>query len=36
MLDDQTTAEQYVRKLLGIPEPVKGECIIALGYPAEK
>jgi nitroreductase len=36
MFDNQTTAEQYVRELLGIPEAMKVECIVALGYPAEK
>jgi nitroreductase len=34
--DDQTTSEQYVQRLLQIPEPLKVECIIAIGYPAEK
>jgi nitroreductase len=36
MFDDRTTSEQYVQKLLGIPEPMKVECMVALGYPAEK
>ncbi len=36
MCDDQTTSEQYVQKLLGIPAPVNVECIVAIGYPAEK
>jgi nitroreductase len=34
--DDQTTSEQYIQKLLGIPAPMKVECLVALGYPAEK
>jgi nitroreductase len=34
--DDQTTSEQYVQKLLQIPEHIKVESIIAVGYPAEK
>jgi len=34
--DDQTTSEQYVQKLLGIPVHIKVESIIAVGYPAEK
>jgi nitroreductase len=34
--DDQTTSEQYIQKLLGIPEHLKVESIIALGYPAEE
>jgi hypothetical protein len=36
MFDDHTTSEQYIQKLLGIPEPIKVECLVALGYPAEK
>ncbi len=34
--DDQTTSEQYVQKLLGIPEHLKVESLVAIGYPAEK
>ncbi len=34
--DDQTTSEQYIQKLLHIPEHIKVESIIAIGYPAEK
>jgi nitroreductase len=34
--DDQTTSEQYIQKLLQIPEHIKIESIIAIGYPAEK
>jgi len=33
--DEQTSAEQYVQNLLGIPEHVKVESIMAIGYPAE-
>lgn len=33
--DEATTSEHYIQTLLGIPEPVKVECIIAIGYPAE-
>lgn len=31
-----TTSEEYVQKLLGIPKNMKVESIISLGYPAEK
>jgi len=34
--DEQTSSERYVQNLLGIPEHVKVESIIAVGYPAEK
>jgi len=34
--DDKTTSEQYIQRLLRIPEPIKVESIIAIGYPAEK
>jgi len=34
--DEQTTSEQYIQKLLQIPEHIKVESIIAVGYPAEK
>lgn len=33
--DDECTAEQYVQDLLGIPEHVRVESIISIGYPAE-
>jgi nitroreductase len=33
--DDEMTSEQYVQKLLQIPEQIKVESIIATGYPAE-
>lgn len=32
----QKSAEQYVREVLGIPEPLRVLCIISIGYPAEK
>ena len=34
--DDKTTSTQYIAKLLGLPENLKVECIIALGYPGEQ
>ena len=34
--DEQISSGQYVQALLGIPEFVKVESIIAIGYPAEK
>jgi nitroreductase len=30
------SAEAYVQELLGLPEQIKVECILGLGYPAEK
>jgi len=36
MFDDKTTSEQYVQSLLRIPEHVKVQSIIAVGYPAER
>lgn len=36
MFDDQVTSEQHVRNLLKMPNHIKVESIIALGYPAEK
>lgn len=30
------TAEDHVRELLGIPDPLKVLCVIAVGYPAEQ
>lgn len=32
---DGTPAEEYVKKLLGIPENLQVESIVSLGYPAE-
>jgi len=33
--DNSKTAEKYIRELLGLPEHIKVESIIALGHPAE-
>jgi nitroreductase len=30
------TSEQYIQQLMGTPEHIRIECIITLGYPAEK
>ena len=35
MYDDRTTSGDYIRGLLNIPNTVKVESIIAVGYPAE-
>ena len=34
--DEKTTSTQYIAKLLGLPENLKVECIIAIGYPSEQ
>lgn len=34
--DDSTTSEDYVKKVLGMPESARVECIISIGYPAEE
>ncbi|HVN22736.1 MAG TPA: nitroreductase family protein [Syntrophorhabdales bacterium] len=34
--NDNTTSTQYIAKLLGLPENLTVECIIAVGYPAEE
>ena len=34
--DDATTSEQYIQRLLGLADQVKVECIVSIGYPAEK
>ncbi len=34
--DDQITAGRYVQRLLGIPEHMEVESILAIGYPAEQ
>lgn len=34
--NDNQTAEQYIRTLLGIPDSYNVETIIAIGYPAER
>lgn len=33
--DRETSAEQFVQRLLGLPESIKVESIIGIGYPAE-
>ncbi|MCM0082476.1 nitroreductase family protein [Geomonas sp. Red32] len=33
--DKETTSEAYIQELLGIPDHVKVECMIAIGYPAQ-
>jgi nitroreductase len=35
MHDQEKSAEQYIRELLGIPENLKIESMVAVGYPAE-
>lgn len=35
MHDDESTAEEYVRKMLELPENIVVESIIAIGYPVE-
>lgn len=34
--DENKTSEQYIKELLGIPEQIKVESIIGIGYPAEE
>lgn len=34
--DKNSSAERYVQELLGLPEQVKVECILGIGYPAER
>ncbi|RME65913.1 MAG: NAD(P)H-dependent dehydrogenase/reductase [Nitrospirae bacterium] len=34
--DSETSAEDYVKKVLGLPEHLRVESIIAIGYPAER
>lgn len=34
--DENETAEAFVRKVLGVPESLRVECMIAVGYPDEK
>jgi nitroreductase len=36
MHDDTTTSEEYVKQVLGLPENLKVESIIAFGYPYEE
>jgi nitroreductase len=33
--DGTTTSEQFIQKLLGLPDHVKVECMISIGHPAE-
>jgi len=35
MYDDRTTSEDYIRNVLNMPDHVKVESIVAIGYPAE-
>lgn len=32
--DERSSAEEYIRGLLDIPEPVQVECIVAIGHPS--
>ncbi len=32
---NEKSAEAYIQELLGIPENIKVECIVSIGYPAE-
>lgn len=34
--DYEITAEGYIQNLLGLPEHIKVECILGIGYPAEQ
>lgn len=34
--DKERSAEEYLQQLLGLPEQVKVECVIGIGYPAER
>ncbi|MHC4601680.1 MAG: nitroreductase family protein [Planctomycetota bacterium] len=34
--DEKTSADEYIRDLLKIPDPYRVECIVAVGHPAEK
>lgn len=34
--EDEKTSQRYVQKLLKLPPKIKVECIIAIGYPAER
>lgn len=34
--NEERTSEQYIQGLLGVPEHVRVECVIAVGYPAEQ
>ncbi|MDD2898449.1 MAG: nitroreductase family protein [Desulfuromonadaceae bacterium] len=32
----EMTAEDFIQKLLGLPEHIKVECVLGIGYPAEE
>ena len=32
---EETSAEQYIQSLLGLPQHIKVECIVSIGYPNE-
>lgn len=34
--DADTTSEEFIQNLLGLPEHIKVECIISIGHPGEK
>lgn len=34
--NEAVTAEQYIRNLLGLPEQMKVECLLGIGYPGEE
>ena len=34
--DNEKTSERFIQELLGLPEQVKVECILGIGYPAER
>ena len=34
--DEKTTAEKYIKKLLGLPKHIKVESIVSIGYPNEE
>jgi hypothetical protein len=36
MFDENTTAQQYVKNLLSIPEEMEVECILTIGHKAEE
>ncbi len=33
--DQNITAEEYIRELFGLPEQMKVECVLGIGYPGE-
>jgi nitroreductase len=34
--DEEISAESYIQELLGLPEHLKVECVLGIGYPAEE